>query len=146
MAAYHVPPSALSSHHWIKVELVVTLPSHAHLHLATILLSSALLLSSQAFLPQPSHAVLHIAGGVGNAAAVGLYSSLGFVPVERDCVDQPNRDVWVLLDCRRRLMEMDWARVLGDDWQQRTLPPPTSDGPLLLLLHSPEHAMRSEAG
>ena len=135
-------PTCLALHHWVKVELLVVLPSHAQLHLATLLLSSALLLSSHAFLPLPSHAVLHIAGGATNLPAIALYRRLGFTPIERAWVEQPNRDVWVLLDCRRKLMHMNWARVLGDDWDlppasSTALPTPSPPSPSPPPLHLP---------
>ena len=112
------PYRQLTSAHWLKVELLVTVPSHAHLHLATLLLSSALLLSASSYSPQPTHSMLHIAGGSHNTAAVALYSRLGFRAIPRDWVNEPNRDVWVMVDVMRWMRGGDWVRALGEGWDE----------------------------
>ena len=112
------PYRQLTAAHWLKVELLVTVPSHAHLHLATLLLSSALLLSASSYAPLPTHSMLHIAGGSHNTAATALYSRLGFRAIPREWVNEPNRDVWVMLDVMRWMRGSDWARVLGDGWDE----------------------------
>jgi GNAT superfamily N-acetyltransferase len=122
LAAYSAVSSRalpLTSHHWVKVELVVVRPSARQHHLGTLLLCSTLLLSAQHFLPLPSHALLHLAGGQGNAAAASLYRRMGFVPIDSSWVTEPNREAWVMLDVRRSIATMDWDRVLGDDWRQQ---------------------------
>ena len=112
------PYQQLTAAHWLKVELLVTVPSHAHLHLATLLLSSALLLSASSYAPLATHSMLHIAGGSHNTAAVALYSRLGFRAIPREWVNEPNRDVWVMVDVMRWMRAGDWVRVLGEGWDE----------------------------
>lgn len=112
------PYQQLTAAHWLKVELLVTVPSHAHLHLATLLLSSALLLSASSHGAGPTHSLLHIAGGSHNTAACALYGRLGFRAIPREWVNEPNRDVWLMVDVMRWMRGSDWARVLGDGWDE----------------------------
>ena len=112
------PYQQLTAAHWLKVELLVTVPSHAHLHVATLLLSSALLLSASSHSPAPTHSLLHIAGGSHNTAACALYSRLGFRAIPREWVNEPNRDVWLMVDVMRWMRGSDWTRVLGEGWDE----------------------------
>lgn len=112
------PYRQLTAAHWLKVELLVTVPSHAHLHLATLLLSSALLLSASSYSPLLTHSMLHIAGGSHNTAATALYSRMGFRAIPREWVNEPNRDVWLMCDVMRWMRGGDWVRVLGQGWQE----------------------------
>ena len=112
------PYQQLTAAHWLKVELLVTVPSHAHLHLATLLLSSALLLSASSYAPLPTHSMLHVAGGSHNTAATALYSRMGFHAIPREWVNEPNRDVWLMVDAMRWVRGGDWVRVLGEGWDE----------------------------
>jgi ribosomal protein S18 acetylase RimI-like enzyme len=94
---------------WIKIELLATLPCATGQRIGTILLSAALVYAAR---HRKNKGLLHVAGGNANIPAIQLYQKFGFHSVPPEYFNQPNKEMFVLLDINRILRRLDWTQII----------------------------------